>query len=405
MKEKIKAQAIENINEDPTIYNCHVHVFTNQHAPENFLMMDPRINSVWLSRLLMSIVRRDKLSRWFIKQINRIGRFITFLTGESSMFNELATTFERGRCLFVAGNKLEQKEVLRKIAGQYPPKTKFIVLPMNMHHMGLGIVPTSIDQQHTVLEDLATHSEFADQIISFFAVDPREDDIFRKVETAFSGEETIFKGVKIYPSLGHMPDDHRLMRIYAFCECKGIPVMAHCSTGGVWQKGFGKPDRRCHNRPENYRLILESFPKLRLCLAHFGGAEEWRKHITREKDPCDESQQAWVRTIANMIRSGNYPNLYTDISYTVFEEPERNANRFDFIDYLNVLLENQRIRERTLFGSDYYMVEQEDISEREVSILLRSRLGRDLFFQIAHTNPIEFLGTIDGAKACAFEYE
>lgn len=404
MEKNTKPYLNDRNDNDPAIFNCHVHIFTNQHAPQNFLMMHPYIKWEWLSRLLMYFVRRDKLSKWLIKQLNRLGRFSTFLTGEPSMFDELADTFERGRRLFVAGSKPEQIDVLRKIAGQYPSTTQFIVLPMNMHHMGLGDVPISIDRQHEVLEDLATNSEFADQIIPFFAVDPRQDNIFADVEAAFSGADPVFKGIKIYPSLGYKPNDPRLMKIYAFCECKGIPVMAHCSTGGVWQKGFNMPDRRDHNQPSNYKQILDCFPELRLCLAHFGGGEEWRSHIARQEDP-DECHEAWVRTIADMIRSGNYPNLYTDVSYTIFEQPKRNGNRFDFIDYLNVLLEHPRIRERTLFGSDYYMVEQEDISEREVSILLRSRLGRDLYFQIAHTNPIEYLGTIDGTKECNFEYE
>jgi hypothetical protein len=49
------------------------------------------------------------------------------------------------------------------------------------------------------------------------------------------------------------------------------------------------------------------------------------------------------------------------------------------------------VRERVLFGSDYYMVERESVSEKEASLLLRSRLGEDLYKQIAHTNPIEYL--------------
>jgi predicted TIM-barrel fold metal-dependent hydrolase len=57
-----------------------------------------------------------------------------------------------------------------------------------------------------------------------------------------------------------------------------------------------------------------------------------------------------------------------------------------------VLLSKKEIREHVLFGSDYYMVEQEEITEKEASILLRSRLGEDLYKQIAHTNPKRYLG-------------
>jgi predicted TIM-barrel fold metal-dependent hydrolase len=91
-----------------------------------------------------------------------------------------------------------------------------------------------------------------------------------------------------------------------------------------------------------------------------------------------------------MIASGKYPNLYTDISYTVFT-PKVQGLYVDLVDYLKVLLVHPLVRKRVLFGSDYYMVERESVSEKEVSLLLRSRLGEDLYKQIAHTNPREFL--------------
>jgi len=91
-----------------------------------------------------------------------------------------------------------------------------------------------------------------------------------------------------------------------------------------------------------------------------------------------------------MIASDQYPNLYTDISYTAFT-PKVQGLYIDLVDYLKVLLSNPLVRQRVLFGSDYYMVERESVSEKEASILLRSRLGEDLYKQIAYTNPREFL--------------
>src|SRR5919108_6681961 len=94
-----------------------------------------------------------------------------------------------------------------------------------------------------------------------------------------------------------------------------------------------------------------------------------------------------------MIAEGQeeYPNLYTDISYTAFT-PKVQGLYVDLVDYLKVLLSHPRVRTRVLFGSDYYMIEQEKMSEKEASILLRSRLGEDLYKQIAYKNPREFLG-------------
>jgi predicted TIM-barrel fold metal-dependent hydrolase len=93
----------------------------------------------------------------------------------------------------------------------------------------------------------------------------------------------------------------------------------------------------------------------------------------------------------NKTKKRKYPNLYTDISYTIFM-PRIRGLYIDLVDYLKVLLSSPNIRESVLFGSDYYMVEQEEITEKESSILLRSRLGEDLFKQIAYTNPKKFLG-------------
>ena len=62
------------------------------------------------------------------------------------------------------------------------------------------------------------------------------------------------------------------------------------------------------------------------------------------------------------------------------------------MDLLLVLLENKKIRERVLFGSDYYMMERVKSQEREMAIKIRSRLGPELFKQIAETNPKRYLG-------------
>jgi predicted TIM-barrel fold metal-dependent hydrolase len=171
--------------------------------------------------------------------------------------------------------------------------------------------------------------------------------------------------------------------------------MAHCNPNGVYQYGlsFEEQAKFCH--PENYQRIYahKELKKLRICLAHFGGEREWERHL-KSLDDIDKNP-AWVKVIADMIRSGEYPNLYTDISYTAFS-PHRPGVNIDLYDYLNVLLQNELLRTHVLFGSDYYMVEIEKMTEKEVSIALRSRLGEELFFQIAYHNPRKFLGIRNG---------
>ena len=81
--------------------------------------------------------------------------------------------------------------------------------------------------------------------------------------------------------------------------------------------------------------------------------------------------------IRELIECGKYPNLYTDISYTIF-------NFHENVPLLKILLENENIFEKVLFGSDFYMVESEKYSEKRFSIDLRYALGEEKFWKIAN---------------------
>ncbi|HEX5840287.1 MAG TPA: amidohydrolase family protein [Anaerolineales bacterium] len=299
--------------------------------------------------------------------------------------------FERTARFLKIAEQPTQEEVFLQVQRQYPNdekvKTRFVVLPMDMTFMKLGTVSASIELQHEELLSLAEC--YKPQIIPFYAADPRHPDIVDRVKNNLVRGK--FEGIKIYPSLGYPPDDDRLMEIYQLCIEGDFPVVTHCSPGGIWQYGLSKETRRAYSEPLYYKeriLDRPGYSKLKLNLAHFGGVEEWNKHLQGRNH--DEKEQAWVKTICDMIVCGDYPNLYTDISYTAFT-PKQEGLIIDLIDYLKVLLTHPSIRKRVLFGSDYYMVERESVSEKEASILLRSRLGEKLYKQIAHTNPREFL--------------
>lgn len=303
--------------------------------------------------------------------------------------------FERlARFLRIAAQP-SQESVFQQIRQQYQMKeikTRFVVLPMDMTHMGLGELKESIDCQHEQL--LALANQYKDQIIPFYAADPRQKDVVEQVrKQVINGP---FRGIKIYPNLGYPPYHDKLMEIYEMCVAHDIPVMTHCSPGGIWQYGLAAETRRAYSQPESYKRVLKEYPTLKLCLAHFGGAEEWARRLNREVQKNKYPEEPWVRTIYEMIATGQeqYPNLYADISYTAFT-PKVQGLYVDLVDYLKVLLSHPRVQTRVLFGSDYYMTEREKLSEKEASILLRSRLGEDLYKQIAYTNPREFLGIAD----------
>lgn len=250
-----------------------------------------------------------------------------------------------------------------------------------------------------------------------------------------------FCGLKLYPALGYFPFDPRLLEMYEYAEQKGLPIMSHCTRVGSqyignyiesliprepamlgnledeeikksrtdiyariaryysvdnskkkenWIKNNkkGKNDFACDlfGHPENYISIMRTFPNLKICLAHMGGANEIRMLTDLKNEKGNEDLLLareydgvqWFDKIWELMKK--YPNLYTDISYTVssFEsdKPEE-ANKI-----LNRVLQlmgdtdnfGNSLSKRVLFGTDFFMTEQEtheaelyDITKRTLS--------------------------------------
>ena len=342
-----------------------------------------------------SVVPTNATKKGLAQEAQEMVQHPNILIDLLAWLNPAATNdiFERiARFLKIAAQP-SQRAIFDQIRLQYPyeePKirTRFVVLPMDMTHMELGDVEESIHCQH--LQLLKLTRLYRDQIIPFYAADPRQEDVVEQVRRHVKYGQ--FRGVKIYPNLGYRPCSKKLMKIYEICVGDSIPVMTHCSPGGIWKYGLSETERRAFSQPESYLPVFKEFKDLKLCLAHFGGAEEWARQLNRTGRHDKYAERPWVKTIYEMIAHGEKecPNLYTDISYTAFT-PRLRGLYIDLVDYLKVLLSNDRVRTHVLFGSDYYMVEREQMSEKEASVLLRSRLGEDLYKQIAHTNPMEFL--------------
>ena len=139
------------------------------------------------------------------------------------------------------------------------------------------------------------------------------------------------------------------------------------------------------------------YPKLKICLAHFGGDNEWKKYLKDsepssknneeswfdDEKPWSEDKRSWLKIIMDLMRSNSSNNnIYADISYT--------AHKTNLLPLVKVLINTLGIREKILYGSDFYMVQREE-TEREFSINLRGYLGEDDFNQIARINPDVFL--------------
>ena len=172
---------------------------------------------------------------------------------------------------------------------------------------------------------------------------------------------------------------------------------------------------------------LKKYRSLKICLAHFGGSLEWRRYMDNAWFPKERINLSDTTDIQNIIHAKNgmwkyqskenvtnkgkrdkdlkamnwfsiisellklrddkseefFPNLFADISYNLSDQ--RN------FPLLKVRLDtDDQIKEKILFGTDFYMVAMK-MTERRATINLRSFIGEGNFTQIAVVNPIKFL--------------
>lgn len=358
---------------DIQITNCHIHTFTARHVPRRY----PHPAVAWIRHVPVVIGGLAALARF-------AGRA------------ETAQQLDRLRRFNRAGMAPSQRAVFESILPHYPGNTRFVVLPMDMALIGHGPVRADIREQHDELAALARDPRHAARVIPFATIFPDRPgaaDEFRRCV-----EDLGFRGLKLYPRLGYAPDHPVLMsQVYPYCVERGLPVVSHCSRGGV--RGAGIPPARADawSAPQAFLPVLRAFPDLRVCLAHFGGLADWEAYVEQGLNPDDPEAGArnWQVAIRRMIAakaadgSPRWPGLWTDISYTVFQFE-------DYVPFLKLFLEDPAIRARVLFGSDFYMTRQERLSERAVCVRLRAALGDDLFRQIAETNPRVWLGEARG---------
>lgn len=357
------------------ITNCHIHTFTIEHVPHKFLPLR-------LVRILRPKIIRKPLG-WLLRNI------IPFTD------RDLLDRYES--FMRITANR-SQSDIFEQIRSYYPASTRFIILPMDMAYMQAGRIKKDMEHQHQEL--LALYQQFPDHVIPFIGVDPRREGVLEMVKTYV--EQHGFRGIKIYPRLGFYPDDKRLLPVYDYAQRNNIPVIAHCSRGGVythkvtremlthpWRGKVEKmePKEFSHyfTEPKNYDRIMTDFPDLRMCLAHFGGNSEWDKYLDNKWNPehPDERNKSWVGEIIDLMKK--HKNLYTDISYTAFHTDR-------YWPLMSVLLDDMAINQKILFGSDYYMVEREKETEREMSIRIRHALGERKFGMICDENIKNYLG-------------
>jgi len=353
---------------DIKITNCHIHLFTSRHVPDDY-------PHPWL--------RPFKRSPWLIKLLARGASLI----GQRP-WAEVLTRLYRFQMETQEG---QQQNILENIRRHYPSDTRFVVLPMDLSGIGYGPPKVGLRAQHDELADLARDPELGHTIIPFATIDPRCDPQAQELWRAIDTHD--FKGVKVYPRLGFAPDDPALMtHVYPQMAARGLPLMSHCSRGGVQGRSLSDHWADRYTDPMAFRNVLKAHPDLRVCLAHFGGQRDWEAYVNPDKPGPyhNEYRDNWQVMIRQMIECGDWPGLWTDISYTLF-------NFEDYLPFLRMFLlgdedRHERLRRRVLFGSDFYMTRQEKLSERAVCFRLRNALGEEVFRRIAEENPQVWLG-------------
>lgn len=351
---------------EPVIYNCHIHTFTHRAVPDRFL--HPVLMKTVKAGPIRRVLQHGMARFWPFDSRDRLERYANFLD---------------------VSHQKTQEQVFERIRPRYPSKTRFVVLPMDMAKMGSGDVEQELEEQHAELAQL--RDNYPDNVIPFAAVDPRRRGVLDHLKDLI--EKKNFRGIKLYPNLGYSPTEGELKKIWKYADDRGLPVITHCSRGGprgILGRNASMPvtDRMLDRltAPVNYKPVLKKYPNVKICLAHFGGEAEWHEYLGNPPIHDAEGESwNWVKQILDMMRSGDHPNLYADISYTVFKFQE-------FVPPLKVFLSNEAVREHTLFGSDFYMIENERYREKQLSMNLRASLGEDLFWQIANKNPKQFLG-------------
>lgn len=355
---------------DIRITNCHVHCFTDRHIPRFY----------------------PHPALWLFKRVPFLLRFLAFglrFFGQEA----LAETLDRLRRFQQESDAPDQAAILTEVARHYPARTRFVVLPMDMAGLGHGPVRAGLRAQHDELAALARAPGWAGRVIPFATCDPRNPASVDEAERAI--RDLGFRGLKLYPRFGFAPDHPALMeRLYPLLSACNLPVLSHCSRGGVRERGLSAAVADSFTRPQAFIPVMRDFPDLRVNLAHFGGFRDWRAYVNGGMTPGDGAAEAanWQVAIRRMIAGGEYPGLWTDISYTLFHFD-------DFVPFLKMFLDDERIAARVLFGSDFYMTRQEALSERAVCVRLRTALGERLFRRIAEENPCIWLGEMTADQA------
>ncbi|WP_419694185.1 amidohydrolase family protein [Mesorhizobium muleiense] len=292
------------------------------------------------------------------------------------------------------------------------------------HWLGESVNRSPLPDQVKVMGLLAKRAE-GPPVHGYFGFDPLREIYFRVGKDPVSPlqlartalEEHGFLGVKLYPPMGFRASgnkppypqrvrtqlgfdpskklDEALDQLYKLCDDLGAPILAH----GHASNGAG-PNYDARADPAFWLPVFGTYPKLHVCLAHFG-----RFRVVSEGAPGTElPANSWEWRLGAYMRENPNAPIYADLSF--FSEVlhadrvERAKLASDFSAWIREFDPDVK---HLLFGTDWLMLGMDPEYDRYIPTIdafLRHdcHWSDDMINRVFVTNALRFFGLQAGEK-------
>lgn len=191
--------------------------------------------------------------------------------------------------------------------------SKFLILP----------VAVKPEQVHTINQFVLEQTKEQADFLGFGAIHVGMENLLEEVEQiAAMG----LKGIKIHPDCQRFDiDDPRLFPVYEAIQGR-LPMMIHMGD-----------ERYDHSHPKRLRRVLDQFPDLQVCAAHFGGHtmyETAKEYLTDTACILDISSTLMFldpKTAEGYVNHYGAERLAFGTDYPVWD-PVREVQRFLSLD-------------------------------------------------------------------------
>jgi predicted TIM-barrel fold metal-dependent hydrolase len=268
------------------------------------------------------------------------------------------------------------EKVTDEVMGQMGKEDALVALAMD--------ITDGADNGTLYLQQLKDMSDvllaYPGRLFPYVMVNPARDGYLGIMKNAI--EKMGFWGVKLYPSLGYEVHSEKMLPVYRYCVDNNIPILTHCTI-----KGFRR-DKESGElaSPKKWDKVFQEFPDLKVCFGHFGADN------TIVQGPI--SKESWPGMIIELINK--YPNVYTDISFHTDamignDDVDKTTARQNYAKNVKSLLNSAQLKQRILFGTDYWMV-RTVTKDSDYWGFYKKMFTAIQFDRLTKTNPTEYLG-------------